>query len=368
MRLTFCTLCGSTADLHHHHLKPRSEGGSDDEDNLLTLCHYHHGVFHECMFRPQAELSAKGIRSRKEQGKRLGPKNKRITLSFLQINKELIPNNILPALLFYSYGYFIDDVVKIKWEDIEKINLNEEYKVWLDTHYPIENRNPSEYLFHGVHTKAKCSVNAFNVTLNRILKQFGETVKEYPIASADDLKQIRIVFPIEEYVPKDVKKFKELEDKVIVDIEIIREDEEYEYYKRTEVLGDSLIPESFILRSHFSDIKLSQWVQCNKDIPLESKMIVYLISLGFTFKDIQGFSWLDIKNSHLPSVVKREAKRIMDWSSSLETEKIFRAKHSNEPKTVNNLNTTYFRLKEKHFPEHKIRRKTNGVKLKKISP
>ena len=38
MKLGFCALCGSTDNLEHHHVLPRSLGGTDDEDNLLTLC------------------------------------------------------------------------------------------------------------------------------------------------------------------------------------------------------------------------------------------------------------------------------------------------------------------------------------------
>jgi 5-methylcytosine-specific restriction endonuclease McrA len=39
MRLTFCVACGATADLQHHHLVSKLDGGSDDEHNLFTLCH-----------------------------------------------------------------------------------------------------------------------------------------------------------------------------------------------------------------------------------------------------------------------------------------------------------------------------------------
>ena len=40
MRLSFCAACGSTdeASLEYHYLVPRSQGGGDEEENLLTLC------------------------------------------------------------------------------------------------------------------------------------------------------------------------------------------------------------------------------------------------------------------------------------------------------------------------------------------
>ncbi len=44
-----CQLCGSHRHLQMHHIKPRSQGGDNTENNLLTLCrecHYavHHGT------------------------------------------------------------------------------------------------------------------------------------------------------------------------------------------------------------------------------------------------------------------------------------------------------------------------------------
>jgi hypothetical protein len=49
MRLAFCAACGcDDADaLEHHHLIPRSLGGSDDETNLITLCGVCHGKMHD---------------------------------------------------------------------------------------------------------------------------------------------------------------------------------------------------------------------------------------------------------------------------------------------------------------------------------
>jgi 5-methylcytosine-specific restriction endonuclease McrA len=31
--------------LHVHHIEPRSEGGTDDEDNLATVCARHHAIW-----------------------------------------------------------------------------------------------------------------------------------------------------------------------------------------------------------------------------------------------------------------------------------------------------------------------------------
>jgi 5-methylcytosine-specific restriction endonuclease McrA len=33
-----CTICGATQDLEVHHIVPRAEGGTNDPDNLVTVC------------------------------------------------------------------------------------------------------------------------------------------------------------------------------------------------------------------------------------------------------------------------------------------------------------------------------------------
>jgi len=41
-----CRFCGTYKDLHVHHIVYRSQGGSDDPTNLITLCAEHHAVVH----------------------------------------------------------------------------------------------------------------------------------------------------------------------------------------------------------------------------------------------------------------------------------------------------------------------------------
>lgn len=41
-----CRYCGRFTDLHVHHIKYRSEGGPDEETNLITLCSEHHDLMH----------------------------------------------------------------------------------------------------------------------------------------------------------------------------------------------------------------------------------------------------------------------------------------------------------------------------------
>ena len=41
-----CRFCGTKFNLHVHHIKYRSEGGTDTMGNLITLCVEHHGTVH----------------------------------------------------------------------------------------------------------------------------------------------------------------------------------------------------------------------------------------------------------------------------------------------------------------------------------
>lgn len=42
----WCRYCGTTQNLHVHHIQYRSQGGADEESNLITLCLEHHALVH----------------------------------------------------------------------------------------------------------------------------------------------------------------------------------------------------------------------------------------------------------------------------------------------------------------------------------
>jgi 5-methylcytosine-specific restriction endonuclease McrA len=50
-----CVVCGTEHGLSVHHIVPARQGGSDELDNLVTLCRFHHGL---------AETWARGRRAR----------------------------------------------------------------------------------------------------------------------------------------------------------------------------------------------------------------------------------------------------------------------------------------------------------------
>lgn len=45
-----CALCDSVRSLQVHHVMKRSQGGTDDPMNLITLCMYCHGMAHGTRF------------------------------------------------------------------------------------------------------------------------------------------------------------------------------------------------------------------------------------------------------------------------------------------------------------------------------
>jgi 5-methylcytosine-specific restriction endonuclease McrA len=71
MKLTFCVACGATDDLHHHHLIPRVEGGTDNEINLITLCARCHRTLHEHRRRSynHRQLTIAGLAAKKRREK-----------------------------------------------------------------------------------------------------------------------------------------------------------------------------------------------------------------------------------------------------------------------------------------------------------
>ena len=71
MKLAFCVACGSTDDLHHHHLVPRSKGGSDDEANLITLCTGCHDKLQVGAYE-HSQRTAAGLAAAKARGVELG--------------------------------------------------------------------------------------------------------------------------------------------------------------------------------------------------------------------------------------------------------------------------------------------------------
>ena len=78
----FCVVCGIRECLENHHIVPRSMGGTDEPENLLTLCYTHHKGMHGVSAERNIDVSAltkAALHKLKAQGVALGPKNKKLT-------------------------------------------------------------------------------------------------------------------------------------------------------------------------------------------------------------------------------------------------------------------------------------------------
>lgn len=69
MRTKHCCACRSKKNIHHHHLVPKSLGGTDDEKNILSLCNICHSKIHRRgkEFAVSALIS-KALQEKKGQG------------------------------------------------------------------------------------------------------------------------------------------------------------------------------------------------------------------------------------------------------------------------------------------------------------
>ena len=76
MKHDYCVACGQSENLNHHHLVPRSIGGSDDDSNLITLCGSCHAKAHQVKADwRHSELISKGMKRIKSLGFNLGTAN-----------------------------------------------------------------------------------------------------------------------------------------------------------------------------------------------------------------------------------------------------------------------------------------------------
>lgn len=82
MKLDFCCICGTKENLHHHHIIPRFRGGSDDENNLITLCGTHHAWIHglrPTSWNNHGNAVKKALQEAKDLGFQVGRKPKFFT-------------------------------------------------------------------------------------------------------------------------------------------------------------------------------------------------------------------------------------------------------------------------------------------------
>ena len=87
-----CVACGQTGNLTQHHLVPRSLGGSDADENLLTLCGSCHAKAHQVQADwRHGELTRSAMQRKKARGECIGsvPYGYRLA----ENGKSLIPDD-----------------------------------------------------------------------------------------------------------------------------------------------------------------------------------------------------------------------------------------------------------------------------------
>lgn len=96
----FCFECGSTEDIEHHHVVPKSLGGT----KTVPLCIKCHSLVHQKNFTKFRELAKKGIEKRIAEGRGWGRTkgSKESTEKFLRKEK----NQQIKEMLEAGYTYF----------------------------------------------------------------------------------------------------------------------------------------------------------------------------------------------------------------------------------------------------------------------
>ena len=65
-----CKHCNSSvSELHKHHIIPKSRGGVDSPENLISLCLDCHGKAHDVSFKSSTGVVVEGIKKTKEKDK-----------------------------------------------------------------------------------------------------------------------------------------------------------------------------------------------------------------------------------------------------------------------------------------------------------
>jgi hypothetical protein len=117
MRLDFCAACGTTEDLHQHHIDPIILSGAErvvgDYTDQITLCTYHHNMIHGRSGQyNHKELVKIGLRKAKERGIKLGRKSKTNASQKKEI-QEKVQSGLSISKVALEYGISRASVMNI---------------------------------------------------------------------------------------------------------------------------------------------------------------------------------------------------------------------------------------------------------------
>ncbi len=86
-----CVNCGSNLEIQLHHIIPLSLGGTNNISNIVALCGKCHGKIHGMNYNMHSELTKRGIREARKNGKQIGGvKGKKMTTKKSIKTKEQI--------------------------------------------------------------------------------------------------------------------------------------------------------------------------------------------------------------------------------------------------------------------------------------
>jgi hypothetical protein len=129
-----CFECGSSDDIHYHHVVPETKGGT----KTIPLCIVCHGKVHNRDFMKIKELQKIGIEKAKANGKYLGrrPETMESEEKFISKPKRLKLNNPINNKKANIVKYKIENIDQLKkikelQTNIELIRINKRSKISL---------------------------------------------------------------------------------------------------------------------------------------------------------------------------------------------------------------------------------------------
>ena len=108
MKHDYCVACTNKENLHQHHLIPSSQGGSNDETNLITLCGECHAKVHGNRSKwNTSELTKAALAAKKARGEPLGNFT---SLATAQVNSAIIRGGLADDFAM-KYGQHITEMI-----------------------------------------------------------------------------------------------------------------------------------------------------------------------------------------------------------------------------------------------------------------
>lgn len=108
MKHDYCVACANKENLYQHHLVPKSAGGSNDDNNLITLCGECHAKIHGNRSKwNTSELTSDGLQQKRTNNELVGsvpygfdavPTGKKSDKTGREV-KKLVPNDYEQAVI-----------------------------------------------------------------------------------------------------------------------------------------------------------------------------------------------------------------------------------------------------------------------------